>query len=184
VRNSWFHDNEQGILTSHNPESQVTVSDSTFERNGKCEPECAHGIYAGRIKSLRVFGSTFRDEHVGHHIKSRAFYTEVVGCHLEDGATGTTSYVINLPNGGSAVIRQNYLEKGPNTNNNSAIISIGEEGAKNPGNGYRIEGNTFRNDAPTPTAFVRNASPQPAILRANAFIGPGRPLAGNGEVQK
>jgi len=184
VRNSHFHDNEQGILTSHDPASIVTVIDSRFERNGKCEPECAHGIYAGRIKSLRVFGSTFREQHVGHHIKSRAFYTEVVGCHLEDGVKGTTSYVINLPNGGDAVIRQNYLQKGPNAHSHAALISIGEEGAKNPGKGYRIEGNTFRNDHPNGTTFVRNASPQPATLRANAFIGKGQPLAGAGQVQK
>lgn len=182
VRNSHFHDNEQGILTSHDPASMVTVIDSRFERNGKCEPDCAHGIYAGRIRSLRVFGSTFRDQRIGHHVKSRAHYTEVVGCHLEDGVAGTTSYVINLPNGGEAVIRQNYLQKGPNAHSHSAMISIGEEGALNPGRGYRIEGNTFRNDHPNATTFVRNASPQPATLRANAFTGKGQPLAGAGQV--
>lgn len=184
VRNSHFHDNEQGILTAHRSDSMVTVIDSRFERNGKCEPECAHGIYAGRIRSLRVFGSTFREQHVGHHIKSRALYTEVVGCHLEDGIKGTTSYVINLPNGGDAVIRQNYLQKGPNAHNRMALISIGEEGASNPGKGYRIEGNTFRNDFPGATTFVRNASPQPATLRANAFTGQGQPLTGAGQVVK
>lgn len=184
VRDSAFHDNENGVLIANRSDSQVWVADSRFERNGKCEPECAHGIYAGRIRMLRLHGSTFVDQRAGHHVKSRAGYTEIIGCQIMDGPAGTASYEIDLPNGGTALIRQNTLEKGPRADNHTAIISIGAEGAFLPGNGYRIEGNTFRNNHPTATIFVRNASPQPAQLRANAFFGNGRPLAGAGAVEK
>lgn len=184
VRNSFFHDNENGILTGAHADSQITIANSRFERNGKCQPDCAHGIYVGRVKALRVFGSSFREQHIAHHIKSRALYTEITGTVIDDGATGTASFAINLPNGGTAVIRQNSIRKGPAAHNHAAVISIGEEGATNPGTGFRIEGNVFRNDNAGETVFVRNATGLAAVLAGNTYQGKGRPLSGPGSVDR
>ncbi|MBM3488723.1 MAG: hypothetical protein FJX67_19185 [Alphaproteobacteria bacterium] len=184
VQNGYFHANENGIPTGAQAESQITIANSRFERNGKCEPECAHGIYVGRVKALRVFGSSFRAQRIAHHIKSRALYTEITGTVIDDGATGTASFAINLPNGGTAVIRQNSIRKGPGAHNHSAVISIGEEGATNPGTGFRIEGNVFKNDNAAETVFVRNATGLAAVLTGNTYQGKGKPLSGPGSVDR
>jgi hypothetical protein len=182
VEHSRFLDNENGILAGADESSSITIRDSRFERNGKCEPDCAHGIYAGRIGWLSVERSIFRDQRIGHHIKSRALVTEVSDSVIEDGALGTASYLINLPNGGSALIRGNRLQKGPRSDNPQVAIAIGEEGATNPGSVYLIQRNSFVSDLPEPTLFTRNRSPIPALLAGNAIEGKVRLLEGPGRV--
>lgn len=178
VRNSYFHDNENGIQGGTKPQAKVLISKSRFERNGKCAPICAHGVYIGKIRSLRVIGSVFVGQRAGHHIKSRARYTEIVGNRIRDGAKGTASFAINLPNGGTAVIRHNSVQKGPRAQNHTAMIAIGEEGAKNPSQGIRIENNVFRNDNPKLKQFIWNRSLQPVTLRGNRFSGRGKEYRG------
>jgi hypothetical protein len=183
VHRSWFHDNENGILSGSRDTATVLIEDSRFERNGKCEPDCAHGIYIGRVGKLTVRRSVFREQRIGHHIKSRALVTEVIDCVIEDGPEGTASYDIDLPNGGSAVIRGNHIQKGPRTDNQEAMISIGEEPGENPGFSYVVEDNRALSDLVQPTIFVRNSSRIPAYLRGNVLEGSIRPLVGAGEVR-
>lgn len=177
-----FLDNENGILAAPREGSYLTVADSHFERNGKCEPECAHGIYANRIDHLRVVNSTFRDQRVGHHIKSRAWFTEIIGNTIEDGPAGTASYLIDIANGNSAIIFDNALHKGALTSNRSTAIAIGPEGDAPPDARYRIAGNRFINDANGNVAFVRNFTGTPAYLERNTIVNTAIPLVGPGEV--
>ena len=107
-----FVNNQDGILTGDNAAATITVLRSRFLKNGVCLDYCAHAIYAGHIKMLRVSDSIFRETRDGHDIKSRAASTEVTGCDFADGPDGTASYAIELPNGGSLVARHNTIEKG------------------------------------------------------------------------
>ena len=102
VRNSVFERNENGILSAHNAGASVTIRDSEFIANGYGDGR-THGIYVNKVASLLVEDSTFRDTKVGHHIKSRAAETTVLGSMLDDGA-GNASYSVDLPNGGRGVI--------------------------------------------------------------------------------
>src|SRR5258706_354601 len=90
-------------------------------------PDCArldaHGIYAGHIALLRVENCTFEEQHVGHHIKSRAARTEVIHNSIQDGPDGSASYLVDLPNGGSALISGNIFEKGPRSSNKKTAIA-------------------------------------------------------------
>jgi len=54
----------------------------------------------------------------GHHIKSRALRTEVIDCDVSDGVHGTSSYLIDIPDGGarSSCATVN-LKKGPLSEN-------------------------------------------------------------------
>jgi hypothetical protein len=108
-----FLDNEDGILSAPDPEAVIRIRDSDFEGNGKCEGDCAHGIYMGRIAELDVTNSRFFDQHIGHHIKSRALKTVLIGNTIEDGPHGTASYEVDIPSGGSLIMRDNTLKKGP-----------------------------------------------------------------------
>lgn len=172
VRKSAFIHNEDGILIGPNPKSHIRIIDSTFLRNGKCAPVCAHGIYASHVAALIVTSSTFEQQMAGHHIKSRALLTEVIGNRIEDGLDGTASMSIDLPNGGTAIIRGNYFQKGPKSQSRMTFISIGEEGATNPSRGILIAQNSFLNNKPHLGSFVWNRSRlRSVLLKANNFVG-------------
>ncbi len=183
VRNVRFEDNENGVVSAANPSATIWIVGSTFIGNGKCDGECAHGIYAGRIGLLHVERSRFFDTHVGHHIKSRAQRTEVIGCDIEDGPNGTSSYLIDIPNGGSVLINSNRMEKGPRTGNGNNTIMIGEEGVSQPINGLVIRDNLFTNDQARKTVFVHNQTTEPAQLVGNRFKGSVQALQGSGSVK-
>lgn len=172
VERSRFLHNENGILAGGGPDSTLWVSDSEFIGNGACIGACAHGLYVGGpLKLLVVERSIFREQHVAHHIKSRALATIVRGCTIEDGPRGTASYLIDIPSGGDALIEHNTMEKGPNSENPLVAITIGEEGVRNPTNLLVIRNNVFRNDLPRRTVFVRDQTAQPVELRGNRLIG-------------
>ncbi len=177
-----FINNQDGILAADEPQATMLVRGSEFVGNGVCNPSCAHGIYANRWALLRVEGTVFRETHQGHHIKSRATQTEVVGCDIADGPNGTASYLIDVPNGGGVLIQGNRLEKGPKAENHSAAITIGEEGVDRPTPEILVQGNVFRNDGNFETTFVVNMTATPAVLRGNHLSGAVKPLRGDGAV--
>jgi hypothetical protein len=174
-----FVNNQDGILGGL-PGSTIIVRDSEFVRNGACIAACAHGIYANDADLLRVEHSTFFETQHGHHIKSRALRTEVIDSDIQDGPQGTASYLIDVPNGGSVVIRGNTMEKGPNTENRASAISIGMEGITHPTREIVVENNIFRADGSYPTYFVNNATATEAQLRGNRISGRAKPLQGDG----
>ena len=63
---------------------------------------------------------------VGHEIKSRALTTTITNSRIYD-LNSTASLSIDLPNGGNALIQNNVIEQGPNSENHK-IIDYGEEG--------------------------------------------------------
>lgn len=181
VQDSRFVDNEDGILTAGSAASVVRVSGSTFTGNGACIGECAHGIYAGTaIRLLEIEHCTFLDQHVGHHVKSRAHNTVVEDSRIEDGPEGNSSYLIDVPNGGNVLIDGNEMEKGPKTENRGVVISIGEEGVTNRTDTLIVRRNRFRNDVGRSTVFVRNDTKTQAEVLDNHFVGPVTVLQGPG----
>lgn len=178
VRNSRFIENENGILAASIDGSTIIVEDSEFMRNGT-----EHGIYANRIARLVVRNSVFREHRIRHHIKSRALVTEVYDSIIEDGPEGTSSYLIEAPNGGTLTVRGNQMHKGPRTDNAGTAIGIGFEGDLHPSDGILVEENVFVNEGPSRAAFVRNRSNTPAIVRRNRLQGSVEPLVGPGELQ-
>jgi len=177
-----FVNYQNGILAGDKPESTITVRNSTFTRNGACDQYCAHGIYVGHIASLRVEDSIFRDTRQGHNIKSRALLTEVLHCDIADGPTGTASYAIDIPNGGSLVARGNAIEKGPNAQNRTAVIMIGEEGVTQPTHEITVENNTVSLDGSYSTVFVYNITATEANLHSNRLADAVKSLHGDGNV--
>lgn len=184
VSHSRFLDNENGILAGGSPDSVLHVSDSEFRDNGSCAGACAHGVYAGRpIAALLVERCRFSDTRVGHHVKSRARTTIVVGSRIEDGSDGTASYLIDVPNGGNVLIQDNVLHKGARSQNASAAITLGEEGAINRTDTVIVRDNSFASDMPAAVLFVRNQTTTPATLVANRLRGAVTPLDGPGTVE-
>jgi hypothetical protein len=181
VEGSRFIDNEEGILAGAVRGGTIAVRNSDFEGNGNCIAQCAHGIYVGRIAELRIERSRFHNQHIGHHIKSRAARTEVTDNVIQDGSDGTASYLVDIPDGGALILRGNTLGKGSRSDNRDFAVSLGEEGNFNPTPEIIIENNEFTSEIRQPTVFVRNLTATAAQLRGNRLIGEVKPLAGPGQ---
>ncbi|MSP02413.1 MAG: hypothetical protein EXR07_15385 [Acetobacteraceae bacterium] len=183
IENVLFLDNENGLMTANDPRISIRIVDSAFVGNGHCRPTCAHGIYAGFIGLLRVEHSRFYNQHEGHHIKSRAARTEVIGSDIQDGPSGNSSYLIDIPNGGAVSIDNNQLRKGRKSSNGGTAISMGAEGDVNPPGPILVRGNTFVNEQERATVFVRDFTATPAQLIGNTLAGQVKPLEGPGTVR-
>jgi hypothetical protein len=182
VDNVKFIDNQNGILGG-DPGTTVTIRNSDFDKNGTCEGACAHGIYIDKVDLLLVNNSRFSGTRQAHSIKSRALRTEVIGCTIVDGPEGTSSYLIEIPNGGTPVVRDNTLEKGPKAENHKAAIVIGAEGVTHPTPELIIANNSFRNDGNYETTLVWNITATRATLKGNKLSGSVIALKGDGSVQ-
>ena len=165
IRGSIFENNENGILSSPNAAS-VTIRNSEFIGNGHGDGR-SHGIYVNQIASLDVADSTFRDTHVGHHIKSRAQETVVRNSVLDDGQ-GDASYSIDLPNGGRALLEGNTLTQTDLSGINTTMVAYGAEGDLHSENSLLIKNNAFI-DHHAKGKGIDNHTDTPVILQGNTF---------------
>src|SRR6185437_8917179 len=108
----YIHDNEDGILSAPNPDSDIVIENSEFRHNGTTSGS-THGIYIGVVRNLVVRGSYFHDTVTGHHIKTRAQANYILYNRIFDYANGTASYSIDFSNGGRSYAIGNIIEKGP-----------------------------------------------------------------------
>lgn len=183
IDNVKFINNQNGILGAIDPNGTVRISNSEFLQNGTCERSCSHGVYFGRMALVHIERSRFFETKQGHHIKSRALRTEVIGCDISDGENGNSSYLVDISNGGTLILRDNRMEKGPKAENHAYAVSIGAEGVEQPTQQILIEHNTFTNDLPMQTTFVRNLTATPAELVGNVLKGKVRPIEGDGSTK-
>lgn len=171
INNSWFHNNQDGILTAANATATLTISNSEFNNNGSGDG-FTHNLYVGDIASLTITGSYFHDANVGNQIKSRAETNIITNNIIADGQNGNGSYTIDLPNGGNNTITGNTMQKGPNSQN-THYVAIGEEGSVHPGTNSLISDNIFINNiGPGSAPFaLLNHTGTPTTLADNTFYG-------------
>lgn len=181
VRDSYFHDNENGILTGPNKDSEVVVENCEFARNGAGDGQ-SHNIYIGNIKSFTLRASYSHDASVGHLVKSRAQRNFILYNRIMDEAQGTSSYEVELPAGGVAYVIGNVIRQSPQTEN-STIVSYGAEGFAWPANEFYMVGNTVVNDRPNGGTFVQTRAGTTAIIVNNIFVGRGTVLNGPGDAK-
>lgn len=179
VTRSWFHDNENGILTGADPDSDVVVRHSHFFRNGFGDGY-SHNLYVGAVRSLTVTGSWFAGADTGHQIKSRAARTTVVANRISD-ADSTASYSVDLPDGGRALVAGNVVVQGPRSHN-PALVSYGAEALTHPSSTLWVVNNTLVNRR-TAGTFVVVADGARATLRNNLLVGPGDLVGGSADAR-
>lgn len=184
VRNSFFHHNENGILCGANPQAVVVVEYSEFANNGHGDGQ-SHNIYCGRIGSLTMRFNYIHHARVGHNIKSRAARNLILYNRIGDEEDGNSSYAIDLPNGGFAVLLGNIIQKGPKAENRT-LIAFGAEGYKHATNDLHIVNNTLINERPIGRfIFVRDApAPMNVSVINNLYFGPGELLSGSGQIMQ
>jgi len=175
VRHCSFHDNEDGILTGADAASDIVIEHSEFAFNGYGDGY-SHNLYIGHVNSLTFRFNSTHHAIVGHALKSRAFTNYILYNRIMDEADGESSRLIDLPNGGTAVIVGNLLHQSASTNN-SNMFCFACEGASNPDQALSVVNNTFVNDRWTGT-FVDNRSAATALVANNIFVGNGTVVAG------
>lgn len=175
VVNSRFHDNELSIMTANDPAIVLEIEGCEFSglvETGRRDEALSHSVYAGTIDWLRVQNSYFHDGSVGHLLKSRARNNEIRYNRLSD-ENGKSSYELEFPAGGNAVVVGNIIQQGPRTEN-STLLSYGAEGARWPQNRLDVLFNTFVNDYAAGGIFVavKHAAAEVRI-RNNLLLGAG-----------
>jgi hypothetical protein len=174
VLDSWFHHNQMGILTNGDPNATLTIRNSEFDHNLATGASPAdgltHNLYVNDIARLIIEDSYFHDAAIGHQIKSRAAETIITGSRIVD-LDSTSSYSIDLPNGGRVLLAGNVIQQGPN-GGNPVIVAFGSEGGLYPGSSIEMRDNTVLNDMAGGT-LLWNAAGAPATLSGTTVFGLG-----------
>ncbi|MES2901904.1 MAG: Ig-like domain-containing protein [Pseudomonadota bacterium] len=181
LRNSFLHDNENGVLSGVNTASDIVIEGTEFGHNG-FGTGYTHNVYIGNAGSLTFRHNYSHDAHAGHNLKSRARINTIVYNRFSStapGATGTTaagqpSYEIDLPNAGTAYVIGNVIQQ-PSANQNPHLLAYGMEGATNPGQDLYVVNNTFLNDSSSGGTYVLIGAgvSTPALLQNNVIAGIG-----------
>lgn len=173
VRHCYFHNNENGILTSNPYAGNILIEFSEFGYNGYGDGY-SHNVYIGHVNSLTFRFNYSHHANVGHTLKSRAKENYILYNRIMDEQTGNASILIEIPNGGFSIIMGNLLMQGDNAVNNT-MIGYGLEGLTStaPHEVYIIN-NTFVNKRVASCRFVFvNSSTGIANLTNNIFAGTG-----------
>ncbi|MDC0746813.1 hypothetical protein [Polyangium mundeleinium] len=172
VRNSYFHDNENGILAGDNPNSTILIEFSEFANNGAGDGQ-SHNLYINHVKKFVFQHNYSHGSKIGHLLKSRALENHVLYNRLTQ-EDGTGSYEIDIPSGGLTFLIGNLVQQGPNTDNSSLVAYGLESNGANPITELFVVNNTFVNERPNGGTFLNiGGSAVPAVVRNNIFVGPG-----------
>ena len=141
--NVHLHDNQNGILGAPDITGSITIQNSEIDHNGTSAGN-THNIYIGDVGQFTLTNSYIHDANIGHEVKSRAENNTITNNRIED-SEGTSSYSIDLPNGGNATITGNVIEQGANGVNH-IINAYGEEGSVHAGTAVTFSNNQVVND--------------------------------------
>ena len=163
VRNCYFHDNQNGLLTSNSGNGEVVVENSEFNHNGLGSAGYTHNMYIGHIARFTLQFSYSHHATHGHNVKTRATENHVLYNRIMDETTGIASYQIDVPNGGLTYIVGNVVHQGTNAEN-SRLLSYAAEGATNPIQEVYVSGNTFVNDRSSAIGVRLSGTPKARIV--------------------
>lgn len=167
-----FEDNENGLLTSNDPELELDLENCDFGAIAPGEG-LTHNCYVGHIKRLTVMGCYFHHGFKGHLLKSRAAVSQVLYNRLTDEIGGRASYELDFPNGGLVVVMGNLIAQS-STTENPHLISYGEEGvdAGSGGpQGFYLVANTLVDQLPKNGVWLRLSGGQTVRVVNNLLVG-------------
>ena len=126
VNNCKFTFCENGILTGGDPE-HITIRYCDFDRSGRPKDGFTHGAYIGAVDSLTYEYNYAHQTYIGHELKTRAEYGWIAYSKFHN-LDGTSSYNIDISNGGEYYIVGCDFEQGAATDNNGGMIGWAQEG--------------------------------------------------------
>jgi len=155
-----FYNMQDGILATPNVAGTGTITiDHSEVYDCGTGDGYTHDIYIGAVADFTLTNSYIHNAIVGHEVKSRAAVTTIKDNVIADGATGTASYDIDIPNAGDATIIGNVIEKGADASNVYSIHYGGETQYAWASNSLLIENNTLiDDDGPNAVAVLNQSS--------------------------
>lgn len=181
VRYCYFHDNQMGILAGDNAASNILIEFTEFAYHGNGGGGYSHNIYINHVNSLTFRYNYSHHSITGHTLKSRAYNNYILYNRIGDEADGTSSYSVDLPNGGRSYLIGNTIQQGP-LSPNSGIVSYGAEGLSNPIKELYLVHNTVVNNKANGTfVFAASGSTEVQLIN-NIFAGNGTVLNGTATV--
>ena len=171
VRGCRFYDCENGMLGG--APGTLLIEHCEFDHCGPVPEPATHSCYVSGDRLIFRFNySTFT--HEGHLLKTRCEENWILYNRLTD-EEGTGSAVVDIPNGGLAVLIGNLMHKGPKAQN-TRVVAYGMEGLKHPTNGLYVVNNTMVYDNwRRNSCFVRADSVSEdfvPVIRNNVCVGP------------
>lgn len=178
IRHCYFHNNENGILTSSPYSGDILIEYTEFAYNGFGDGQ-SHNLYINHVNKLTFRYNYSHHANIGHNLKSRAAENIIVYNRIMDEATGNSSRLIDLSNGGKSTIMGNILMQGPVAENNN-LIGYGLEGLTKPVNELYVYNNSMVNKRTASCIFVAIQTQTPvAEVVNNIFAGTGTIINGN-----
>lgn len=172
VCNSYFHDNENGILGG--AYGTMIIEFTEFNHNGLGDYGKTHNIYVDDGNTLIFRHNYSHHAYIGHNLKTRAQNNYILYNRIMDENDGQSSRAIDVSNGGLTYVIGNVLQQGVNTDN-SELFGYGPEGLSGDGRLHElyVVNNTFVNDR-SGGLFVGVAGGTDTVLfRNNLFVGNG-----------
>jgi hypothetical protein len=130
VRNCYFHDNQNGILTNGGTTLDVFIEYSEFNHNGFGDGQ-SHNMYINNARNFTLQYCYSHDANNGHEVKTRANNNYIL-YNLLSSENGFGGRNVQLAQGGVGYIIGNVIQKGPNCTNNELIAYGGEGTNTNP----------------------------------------------------
>ena len=180
IRGSLFHDNEMGILTSNVADSHIVIESSEFSRNKSdtaSHGRLGHNIYIGQVASFTLRASYVHGGQTGHNVKTRARVNRILYNRIVDHDDTGSSYLIDLAEGGEAVILGNSLRQSEMTENRAMIAYAAEGGKRDADAKVAVVNNTFVSDRAS-VRFVRNFGAASVGFYNNLLVGGTRLVSG------
>ena len=166
LQNSLVVGNQNGLVAAASAYGTIQVTGSEFSGNGNNDGVSGN-IAVGAVKSLTVTNSYVHDAAGGDEVRSLAASTTVMGSRIEDNGAAAL-YAIDLPNGGTAVVSNNTIEKGARSSQSVAIQFGG--GSLFVGSSIHVTGNVVAADR-SGAVMLRNQVQQAATVSNNTVYG-------------
>ena len=172
LRQVYFHDNQDGLLTNNTLSGEVLIEYSEFGDNG-ANDGLSHNIYIGRVEKFTLQYSYSHSAIGGHLVKSRAASNYILFNRLSS-EFGNSSYEVEFPSGGLSYIVGNVIQQGPNDPNRT-LISYLAEGTHpfNSSHDLYVVNNTMVNAQSSGTFIAAASGANPVTVRNNIFFGAG-----------
>lgn len=175
ISNSYIHNNQNGILAGNRQsESVIIIEHCEFASNGHGDG-LTHNVYIGTIAKLIFRENYTHDANVGHTLKTRARENYILYNRIIE---GNSSYSIDIPDGGYALVIGNIIYQGENTEN-ATMVAYGLENKNRYANSaLDLAYNTFVNERSN-GIFVKTRGNNRIQIKNNLFSGNGKIIEGD-----
>ena len=166
IENLRFLNNQAGLISTSTPAADITIADSAFTDTGRCDGgTCAGAISVGAIARLRIERTRFSGTIGAHQIISAAARTEIIGSTIEDGTRGAARFQVVIPPGGSLLLEDSTIQKGPRAADlRGAILLDGTMSGP-----VTLRRNRYINETGHPVPFVLDWSDTAPQLAGNTI---------------